>query len=83
VDVEHTIIAKMFEEEVDSLLKGSAERQLAKKRVIISGESISKFFYVKDSFKRENVPHKEFLEDLGLLIVKKNLPIQLVESMWL
>jgi len=26
---------------------------------------------------------KFFLEDLGLLIVKKNLPIQFVESMWL
>ncbi len=26
---------------------------------------------------------KEFLEDLGLLIVKNNLPIQFVESMWL
>jgi len=29
------------------------------------------------------VPQKEFLKDLGLLIIKKNLPIQYVESMWL
>jgi hypothetical protein len=29
------------------------------------------------------VSHKEFLEDLALLIVKNNLLIQFVESMWL
>jgi hypothetical protein len=29
------------------------------------------------------VSQKEFLEDLGLLIVKINLVIQFVESMWL
>jgi hypothetical protein len=29
------------------------------------------------------VPQKEFLEDLGLLIVKKNLPILFMESMWM
>jgi hypothetical protein len=37
VDVEHTIIAKMFKEEANFLLKGSAKRQLAKKRAIIFG----------------------------------------------
>jgi hypothetical protein len=41
------------------------------------------FFSMKDSFKREDVPPKEFLENLGLSIVKNNLPIQFVESMWL
>jgi hypothetical protein len=38
---------------------------------------------VKNSFKKENVPQKEFLEDLDLLIVKNNLPIQFVKNMWL
>jgi hypothetical protein len=28
------------------------------------------------------VSQKEFLEDLGLLIVNNNLPIQFVENMW-
>ncbi len=41
------------------------------------GGSIS----IKDSFK--NVPQKYFLEDMGLLIVKNNLPIQFVENIWL
>jgi hypothetical protein len=30
---------------------------------------------VKDSFKKEDVPQKELLENLGLLIVNNNLPI--------
>ncbi len=75
MDAKHIVIAKMFEKEVNFLLKGSVERQPTKKIVIIFGGSISKFFSVKDSFEREDVPQKEFLQDLGLLIIKKNLPI--------
>jgi hypothetical protein len=48
--------------------------------MIIFGESILKFFPIKDSFKRKDVPQKEFLEDLGLLIIKNNFPIQFMES---
>ncbi len=41
------------------------------------------FFLICQKFlKKEDVPLNEFLEDLGLLIVKNNLPIQFVESMW-
>jgi hypothetical protein len=29
------------------------------------------------------VPYNEFLEDLGLLIIKDNFPIQFVENKWL
>jgi hypothetical protein len=56
VDVEYIVIAKMFEEEVNFLLKGSAEKQPTKKRRIVFGGSISKFFFVKNSFKRKDVP---------------------------
>jgi hypothetical protein len=38
---------------------------------------------MKDTFKIEHVSQKEFIEDLGLLIVKNNLPIQFVVSIWL
>jgi hypothetical protein len=48
----------------------------------VFGGSIFIFYFVKSSFKKEEVPQKEFLKDLGLLIVKKNLPMQFVESMW-
>jgi hypothetical protein len=56
VDVEHTVIAKMFEEEVNSLLKGREERQPTKKKTIIFGGSILKIFSIKDPFKRKDVP---------------------------
>jgi hypothetical protein len=41
---------------------------------VFSG-SFSKFFSIKDSFKKEDVPQKEFLEDLGFLIIKNNIPM--------
>jgi hypothetical protein len=56
MDANHIVITKMFEKEIKFLQKGSAKRQLVKKRAIVSGGSISKFFFVKDSFKREDVP---------------------------
>jgi hypothetical protein len=43
------------------------------------GQSLKEQF-VKNTFKKKDVSHKEFLEDLGLLIVKNNLPIQFVEK---
>jgi len=58
VDANHTLIAKMFQE-VNSLLKGREERQPAKKRTIVFSESISKFFLVKDTFKKNDVPQKK------------------------
>jgi hypothetical protein len=73
----------MFEEKVNSLLKSIFKIQPSKKRTNPSRGSIFKFFYVKDTFKKEDVSHNFFLEDLGLLIVKNNLLIQFVESMWL
>jgi hypothetical protein len=59
------------------------ERQFAKKRSIVNGRRIFKFFGAMDFYKRDNVHHNFFWEDLGLLIVKKHLPIQFVKSMWL
>jgi hypothetical protein len=38
---------------------------------------------VKDFFRKEDVPQKEFFEDLSVLIVKTDLLIQFVESIWL
>jgi hypothetical protein len=70
----------MFEEIVNSLLKGRPERQSTKIKIVVSSGSVSKFLYVKDSFKKED---EDFFENLGLLIVKNNLQIQFVETMWL
>ncbi len=56
------------------------ERQLTKKRTNPFGLSISIFFAIKNSFKKNDVQQKEFDEDLGFLIVKNNLRIQFVDS---
>jgi hypothetical protein len=33
------------------------------------------FFVVKEPFKKDDVYQKDFLQDLGLLIMKNNLPL--------
>jgi hypothetical protein len=77
--LDHVIVTKRFEEEMNSLLKEINERKLVKKKPDVIGGFISKRFVIKDSFKKCDVQHKEFLEDFGLLIVKKNLLIQFME----
>jgi hypothetical protein len=58
VDVEHIVIAKMFEEEVNSFLKGREERQPAKKRTILFGGSISKLLFLSNiSSKKRMCPN--------------------------
>jgi hypothetical protein len=37
---------------------------------------------MKDAFKKDNMQQKEMDEDLDLLIVKNNLTIQFVKSVW-
>jgi hypothetical protein len=44
VDANHFFIAQMVEEEVNSLLRNTEERQLSNKRTNPSGRSICKFF---------------------------------------
>ncbi len=65
VDAKHTVIAKMFQKEINFLLKGRKERQLAKKRAIMFSGSNSKFFPLKNSFKKEDVSSKKIFRRLG------------------
>lgn len=76
-------IAKKFVKEMNNLVKQTKERHLAKKKRNIARRSIFKFFYCEGFLTKKNVPQKEFLPDLGLLIVKNNLTIQFLESIWL
>jgi hypothetical protein len=46
----------------------------------ISGNAISIFFNIKDLFKKDDEQQKDFLQDLGLLIVKDQLSLQFLES---
>jgi len=50
VNVNHSIIAKMFEKEINSPLKGKVERQPTKERYNPSRNAIIKFFATKDPF---------------------------------
>ncbi len=56
VDVDHHgPIAKIFEEEVNHLLKRKKKGQLLEKRSNLLGNLISNFFDVKDPFKKDHV----------------------------
>jgi hypothetical protein len=55
VDVEHILIAKRFEKEMNNVLKVFEERQPSKKRVNMSRGAILNFFFMEDSFKKEDV----------------------------
>jgi hypothetical protein len=50
VDGDHSFIAQMFEEEMNSLLKSTKERQPSKKRINPFGGLISRFLSIKDTF---------------------------------
>ncbi len=60
MDAKHIGIAKMFEEEVNFLLKGKKEIQPTNKKTIVSSGSISKNLFVKDSLKKRCAKKKKF-----------------------
>jgi hypothetical protein len=55
----------------------------SKKRPNIYSNYIFKKIVMKDPFKKDDVEQKQFLEDLGFLIVKNNLSLQFVKNVWL
>jgi outer membrane lipopolysaccharide assembly protein LptE/RlpB len=55
VDVEHTLIAKKFEEEVSNPMRSGLEKQLTKKRPNVSTNEIFEIFSTKDHFKKDDV----------------------------
>jgi hypothetical protein len=75
------LIARIFGKKLNNNVKNLMEKQLAKKRSIVSGSEISKFFGAINPFKKDNVHQNDFMENLGILILKIHLPIQFVENM--
>ncbi len=55
VDVDHSLITQMFEEEVNSLMTSNDETQPLKKRTYIF-----KYFSIKDSYKKKMSHRKNF-----------------------
>ncbi len=54
VDSDHTTIIKKIEEKVNVLVRGPIERQLAKKRMNVLRNVISKFFPIKNPLNQDN-----------------------------
>jgi hypothetical protein len=71
VDVNDVIVVKRFEEEVNSLMRRTKEKQPTN----VSKGSISKQTCERFLQKGFNVLQKQILENLNLLIVKNNLSI--------
>jgi hypothetical protein len=66
----------MFEEKMKSKYKSLLQKLLAKKQPIMNASAISKLFFGSiDLYKKDNVHRKQFVEILGLLVVKNHLPI--------
>jgi hemerythrin-like domain-containing protein len=61
VDVDHSIITKRFEETINNEIIENVEKQHIKKRPNV----------LKESFKKDDVQQKDFLQDLGLFISRK------------
>jgi hypothetical protein len=83
VNVNHGLIVKTIGKEVNNNLKSSMERPLTKERPIMNAKTISIFIGAIYLFKKDNVHQKDFVKNLGLLIIKSHLPIQVVDSIWL
>ncbi len=44
---------------------------------------MSNFFCVKDPLRKDDLWQMQILEDLGILVVKNNLPMLFIDNMWL
>ncbi len=75
VKVDHPIIKKMFEEEVNNRLKTEMERQLVTKISNQFGNVIINFFLSNIIFIKIKCNRIFFKKDTGLLIAKKHLPM--------
>ncbi len=49
----------------------------------MNANAISNFLGAMDPYKKNNVHQKDFVKNLGLLVIKNRLPIYFVENIWL
>jgi hypothetical protein len=69
VDAKHSLLAKKLDEEVNSSIRTQGERQPTKKRQNVSSFENFKMFSTKLIYKKDKIQHKQFFENLALLIV--------------
>jgi len=83
VNGKHNLLAKKLDEEVNSLVRTQGERQPTKKKQnVFSFEFFSKKF-TKCFYKNDEMQHKQFIENLTLLIIKSHLHVHFLETSWL
>jgi len=82
VDVIHIIIVKMFEEEVNSLLKRKEEKQPTKKITIMSDGSIFNFIYQR-FLKKKGCATERIFRRLGPFDYQKKFTNSICGKMWL
>ncbi len=75
MDVDHILIAKNFEKKVNYNSKSPLERQFTKKRPTINASAIFNFLGAMDHYKKYNVYWKDFVGNLGLLVIKTICPL--------
>jgi hypothetical protein len=69
----HGLIVKKIKEEMNE--QSIRKKQLAKKRPTMNTNAISNFLGAMDPNKKDNVHQKDFIKNLGLLVIKNHLPI--------
>ncbi len=75
MNANHGQIFKMFEE-VKSKHKSPLQKLPTKKEPTMKASAISKLLFGSiDPYKKDNVHQKQFVEILGLLVIKNHLPI--------
>jgi hypothetical protein len=61
VNVDHFIIAKLFEDEMNNPLRGKMDKLFAKKKSNPSGSAIVNSFVTKNTFQKDYMWPKNFL----------------------
>jgi len=80
VDVNRSSSMKKLVEEHS--MKAPLIKRLTKNKFHISSSTIFKFFSTSNKFKKNDPTHVGFLEDLMLLMIKRFLPMKIVDPIW-
>jgi hypothetical protein len=71
-------LQKKFEKKINNLITKNVERFQQRKTLMSQEVQFLVFFVINEPFKKIDVQQKDFLQDLVLLIMENNLPLQLL-----
>jgi hypothetical protein len=78
-----TVKVQFFWKGSKQFVKRKKKKTTIKKEVKFVWKFNFQFFLVKDPFGKDDLWQMQYLENLGILVVKNNLPMLFVDSMWL